>query len=70
MANVRSVFYNAGEDKNQFALVVGGEGNYLDLAALDGNNGVWQVYRAVPHAEEADYGDEGGGVSWHEQAVS
>ena len=61
---VQSVRYNDGEDI-LFALVKKDNGeNNLDLIVFD-KNGAPGLVAGVPKRDPADYGSEGGGVTWH-----
>lgn len=65
MRDVKSVFYNDGNNEDLFALVTHDDGDgQLDLIVFSAE-GVPGVVKNVPRRDKADYGAEGGGVTWH-----
>ena len=62
---VHQVRYNDGTNEDLFAFVVADNGGgSLNLVVFN-DQGVSSAVNDVPRREKADYGPEGGGVTWH-----
>lgn len=64
LLDTKHVWFNDGTDEDVFALVVKKHSpDMLDLRTFSGGSS--ELHTSVPRRDKADYGEEGGGRTWH-----